>query len=191
MSDWPELDDAVQKRKQEREKARLETTASQFVNQLENSLDQEIQLIEQLKPWRRLLPRIREVGHEWGPEVGDLLHQLSVANWSLEPDEYKKLIFEFKLELFSRKIPPQWRWEISMNRFYYRGWYIVNLVMNPHGILKEFQVTCKNERVLRVDPDLESLKDALLDAYEFGPLFDVFRKPEPGISLDRLDQISF
>jgi hypothetical protein len=186
MDDWPELEDASNFRELRNQQSLSDFEARLFVDRLEKKVAERAALLERLDPWKKLDPRLQDLARQWGQPVYSSLQRMCVAYWRLGLEHMDRLHLTFKLTSAGPLMPPELTWEAGRYSMYGPSWFIVKLKVDANGLPAQFEVTVKDGEVLVTEVAEDSLKAALIQAFNFGPYNPSDRQtlPEPGIPLD-------
>lgn len=184
MEDWPELENAYDQREKEKMEYVRALKAELFVSKVEEELNQRAKILELMEPWQHLETRLHDLAAEVGSPVMRLLQQMSMAYFYLKPEESQKLHSYFKITTSGKQYPPELCWEINKRKMYSVFRFLVKLFIDKQGEPLHFEVTVQDEKVLTCEPNLESLKETLVEAFRLGPYSKPNLKPLPGIPLE-------
>ena len=178
-NEWPELDKAVQRRKEGTDRMLREFNAKQFEQEMEQKMEIIFQEQEIYDHIRAYLEQVHRVILEWNDTVITLLRKVSDA-FGNRPGKIRSLLIELP-ENGSHSI----YWEMRFLAMYYQGWITVELQMDKSYQPVQFCVDCGEVSMIYSEVSLEGLKTALVKAYRAGPERDMNRKMILGLEIER------
>jgi len=188
-SDWPELDDAIRRKAAEREKNLQALDTVLLSEELSEEQPARRAAREIMAEVDEDLPLVAELINAWNQPVENLLGRvlqalaadkgLKAKDWHIS-SQLTRMDGLNRLALY---------WEASLRRMWLTYWVTVELELDDNFRPTRFGIACKEDGYLiPTAPSLESLKAALVRAYELGPLVDQGskRKARPGIPFAEL-----
>ena len=177
-NEWPELDKAVQRRKEETDRMLRELHAQQFETEMEQKMDAMFQAQEiraSLEPHK---DQMRQLALKWNETLLGLLEKVAKAS-SYRPVGIRPLIIEAP----ENKTHSLY-WEMRFSQMYYRGWISVELQLGEDYEPEKFRVECGQPEFIYSEVTLEGIKSALVKAYQAGPKADLKREDREGLRVE-------
>jgi hypothetical protein len=176
--EWPELDDAIQKRKEQTDRMMREFHAKQF----EQEMEQRMEIMFQTQEIRASLEpnkdKMGQLSLQWNEILLCLLERVAKA-LSYRPVGIRSLIIEAP-ENTSHSL----YWELSFAQMYYRGWISVELQLDTEYEPVQFCVETSKLEFIYSEVTLEGIKAALVKAYHAGPKVDRNREDREGLRVE-------
>ena len=177
-NEWPELDKAVQRRKEETDRMMREFHAEQFEAEMEQKMDAIFQAQEiraSLEPHK---DQMRQLALKWNETLLGLLEKVAKAS-SYRPVGIRALIIEAP----ENKTHSLY-WEMRFAQMYYRGWISVELQLGEDYEPVKFCVECGQPEFIYSEVTLEGIMAALVKAYHAGPKRDLEREDYRGYRVE-------
>jgi len=187
MSDWPELDKAIEERRERMRIAAEEEKRLSMIRELERIANERFELFEKYEHWEALLPRLDELFAAWDEQV---MHYLTLlCKVCFGKNKHGEDAFGIRKVLVSQGdlLPPFISWEACHRAFYVKDWFILNLEVDEAGTPAQFRLTVWNGQELTAPVEIEKLKAILLQAFDHGYLRDTLRKEYGGLVLPLKD----
>jgi hypothetical protein len=172
---WPELEEAVLRREEERLKIISKVNSDQLIKELEIESEKLFWAKEVQESLGANLDKMRALVETWDSQVFALVKQLAEAS-------KLNTIWTIKTKVIAA---PETRshslyWEVLF-AWMGQSWYNIELVLDNSYQPQCFRVECKQPgNWLQTGPSLESLKTVLVEAYRLGKLHGQNIEEKPG-----------
>jgi len=176
--EWPELDEAVHRRKERNEQALREFHAQQFADEMGVKLAEMFlaqRILEDLRPHQ---DKMRQLVLQWDKPMMALLGKLAKA-LSYRPVSIRALIIEVP-----EKSSHSLYWEMRFEQMYHRAWISIELQLDTEIHPTQFRVECKLPETIYGEVSMQGIKAALLEAFDAGPKRDMDREERVGLRLE-------